>query len=122
MRRRDLLIGGAGALGLAALGGKAKAATPPLTSPTPSPPAPVPPAPAPLPTSPPVAVDVHCHTFCSADLPIVGFVAHFIPGLSELSRFVSHWPEIVVRTFVGAVATLPNAVAPSGDAELAMLR
>jgi predicted TIM-barrel fold metal-dependent hydrolase len=71
---------------------------------------------------PPVAVDVHCHTFCSADLPIVGFVAHFIPGLTELSRFVSHWPELVVRTFVGAVATLPNAVAPSGEAELAMLR
>ena len=69
-----------------------------------------------------MAVDVHCHTFCSADLPIVGFVAHFIPGLTELSRFVSRWPEIVVRAFVGAVATLPNAVAPTGDAELAMLR
>jgi predicted TIM-barrel fold metal-dependent hydrolase len=68
-----------------------------------------------------VAVDVHCHTFCSLDLPIVGFVAHFIPGLTELSRFVSRWPEIAVRAFVGAVATLPNAAAPSGDAELAML-
>ncbi len=115
MRRRDLLIGGAGAVGLAALGGKGRAAPP------------VPPAPAspPIllpPTFPPVAVDVHCHTFCSADLPIVGFVAHFIPGLTELSRFVSHWPELVVRAFVGAVATLPNAVAPTGEAELAMLR
>jgi predicted TIM-barrel fold metal-dependent hydrolase len=69
-----------------------------------------------------VAVDVHCHTFCSADLPIVGFVAHFIPGLTELSRFVSHWPELVVRAFAGAVATLPNAVAPTGEAELATLR
>ncbi len=69
-----------------------------------------------------MAVDVHCHTFCSADLPIVGFVAHFIPGLTELSRLVSHWPELVVRAFVGAVATLPNAVAPTGEAELAMLR
>jgi predicted TIM-barrel fold metal-dependent hydrolase len=66
-------------------------------------------------------VDVHCHTFCSLDLPIVGFVAHFIPGLTELSRFVSRWPEIVVRAFVGAVATLPNAAAPTADAELAML-
>jgi predicted TIM-barrel fold metal-dependent hydrolase len=120
MRRRDLLIGGAGAVGLAALGGKAKAAAPSLASPAPVSPASVPPAPAP--TSPPVAVDVHCHTFCSADLPIVGFVAHFIPGLTELSRFVSHWPEIAVRAFVGAVATLPNAVAPTGEAELAMLR
>jgi len=102
LRRRDLLIGGAGAFGLAALGSKGRAEVAPPQS--------------------PVAVDVHCHTFCSADLPIVGFVAHFIPGLTELSRFVSRWPEIVVRTLVGAVATLPNAVAPSGDAELAMLR
>ncbi len=115
--RRDFLIAGAGAVGLAALGGKSRAATPLLASP-----APVPSPPLPLPTLPPVAVDVHCHTFCSADLPIVGFVAHFIPGLTELSRFVSHWPEIVVRAFVGAVATLPNAVAPTGEAELAMLR
>ena len=117
MRRRDLLIGGAGAVGLAALGGKGRAAPA-----APVLPAPVSPAPAAPPPLLPVAVDVHCHTFCSADLPIVGFVAHFIPGLSELSRFVSHWPEIVVRAFVGAVATLPNAVAPTGEAELAMLR
>jgi predicted TIM-barrel fold metal-dependent hydrolase len=121
LRRRDFLIAGAGALGLAALGGRGKAATPSLASPTPLPPAPPPLPPAP-PTPPPVAVDVHCHTFCSADLPIVGFVAHFIPGLTELSRFVSHWPEMVVRALVGAVATLPNAVAPTGEAELATLR
>jgi predicted TIM-barrel fold metal-dependent hydrolase len=121
MRRRDLLVGGAGAVGLAALGGKGRAAvlTPVLApaSDASTPPALVPPA-----AWPPVAVDVHCHTFCSADLPIVGFVAHFIPGLSELSRFVSRWPEIAVRAFVGAVATLPNAVAPRGEAELATLR
>jgi len=104
---------------VAALGGKGNAAP---VSPAPLLPPPVPPTPLPPPVLPPVAVDVHCHTFCSADLPIVGFVAHFIPGLTELSRFVSHWPELVVRTFVGAVATLPNAVAPSGEAELAMLR
>ena len=113
--RRDFLIAGAGALGLAALGGKGRAAVPAPGASAPAAPA----LPAPL---PPVAVDVHCHTFCSADLPIVGFVAHFIPGLTELSRFVSRWPEIVVRTFAGAVATLPNAVAPTGEAELAMLR
>jgi predicted TIM-barrel fold metal-dependent hydrolase len=98
------LLAGAGSLGLAALGRRGRAAVAP---------------PAPLSA---VAVDVHCHTFCSADLPIVGFVAHFIPGLTELSRFVSHWPELVVRALVGAVATLPNAVAPSGEAELATLR
>ncbi len=67
-------------------------------------------------------VDVHCHTFCSADLPIVGFVAHHIPGLVELSRWVTRWPELVVRTLVGGVATLPNAVAPTGEDELGRLR
>ncbi|HXU61078.1 MAG TPA: amidohydrolase family protein [Polyangia bacterium] len=70
----------------------------------------------------PVEVDVHCHTFCSADLPIVGFVAHQIPGLTEISRFLTRWPEVIVRALLGAVTTLPNAVAPSGDAELAALR
>jgi predicted TIM-barrel fold metal-dependent hydrolase len=71
---------------------------------------------------PGVMVDVHCHTFCSADLPIVGFVAHQIPGLTEISRFLTRWPDIVVRALLRAVATLPNAVAPTGDAELASLR
>jgi predicted TIM-barrel fold metal-dependent hydrolase len=70
----------------------------------------------------PIGVDVHCHTFCAADLPIVGFVAHQIPGLTELSRLFTRWPEVVVRTLLGAVTTLPNAIAPSGDVELAMLR
>jgi predicted TIM-barrel fold metal-dependent hydrolase len=84
-------------------------------------------APAPAP-KPPLAspggrdVDIHCHSFCSADLPIVGFVAHHIPGLVELSRFVSKWPEVVVRALVGVVAQLPNAAAPTGDDELATLR
>lgn len=103
MRRRDLLRGGAGALGLAALGGEGRAA------------APTPAAPGPL------AVDVHCHTFCSADLPIVGFVAHFIPGLGELSRLVTRWPELAVRAFVAAVTTLPDALAPTAEAELSFL-
>jgi predicted TIM-barrel fold metal-dependent hydrolase len=67
-------------------------------------------------------VDVHCHAFCSADLPIVGFVAHHVPGLVELSRFVTRWPEVVVRALVGVVAQLPNAAAPTGDDELASLR
>jgi predicted TIM-barrel fold metal-dependent hydrolase len=67
-------------------------------------------------------VDVHCHSFCSADLPIAGFVAHQIPGLTELSTFLTRWPELVVRTLLGAVATLPNAIAPTGAAELAALR
>ncbi len=70
----------------------------------------------------PLDVDVHCHTFCSADLPIVGFVAHQIPGLTEISRFLTRWPEMIVRGLLGAVTTLPNAVAPAGDAELAALR
>ena len=104
-RRRDVLVVGAGV-------------------------AAVPSAPAPSPSRPPVAnrgdfgrdVDIHCHSFCSNDLPIVGFVAHHIPGRVELSRFVTRWPEVVVRALVGVVAQLPNAAAPTGDDELASLR
>jgi predicted TIM-barrel fold metal-dependent hydrolase len=96
--RRTLLAGAAGSLAEASIFGAAAGATSPI------------------------GVDIHCHTFCSADLPIVGFVAHQIPGLTELSRFFTRWPELVVRTLLGAVTTLPNAVAPSGDAELAALR
>src|SRR5450755_4005297 len=106
-RRRDLLAGGAGAAALAVLGcrtSRAAASGAPVATAT---------------AAPAAGVDVHCHTFCSADLPIVGFVAHYIPGLTDLSRLVTHWPELVVRTFVGAVATLPNAVAP--DALLVQL-
>jgi predicted TIM-barrel fold metal-dependent hydrolase len=121
IRRRDLLRGGAGALGLAVLGGEGKAAAPDAGADARAPLTVAPPPPRPV-AVPPVAVDVHCHTFCSADLPIVGFVAHFIPGLTELSRFVSRWPEVAVRAFVGAVAKLPDAAAPAGDVELARLR
>jgi predicted TIM-barrel fold metal-dependent hydrolase len=81
-----------------------------------------PPVTIPPPTSMAIDVDVHCHTFCAADLPIVGFVAHYIPGLTDLSRLLSRWPELIVRTLVGAVATLPNAAAPTGEEELADLR
>ncbi len=82
-----------------------------------------PPAPtAAAPAASAIDVDVHCHTFCAADLPIVGFVAHYIPGLTDLSRLLTRWPELIVRTLVGAVATLPNAAAPTGDDELASLR
>lgn len=124
--RRDLLIGGAGAAALAVLRRRtARGAAPgvPVAAPTAAPVAARPAAPvATAAVAPAVGVDVHCHTFCSADLPIVGFVAHYIPGLTDLSRLVTHWPELVVRTLVGAVATLPNAVAPTGDEELGRLR
>lgn len=79
-------------------------------------------APAPMPAVVSPYVDVHCHAFCSADLPIVGFVAHQIPGLTEISRFLTRWPEIVARAVLRAVATLPNAIAPTGEAELTSLR
>jgi predicted TIM-barrel fold metal-dependent hydrolase len=98
--RRELLAGTAAAAGGLTLGGRAGAGA----------------------ASPPVLVDVHCHTFSAADLPIVGFVAHQIPGLAELSRFLTRWPEVVVRALLGAATSLPDAVTPTGDAELAALR
>ena len=99
--RRQVLAAGAGALGCAAVPGR-----PPVTSGI----------------DLTAEVDVHCHTFCSADLPIVGFVAHYIPGLTELSKLVTRWPELAVRALLGVIARLPNAVAPTGEAELASLQ
>ena len=115
IRRRDILIGGAGAAAAAAFGRRAAGAPAP-TTPTGAP------APAVTVPSPAVTVDVHCHTFCSSDLPIVGFVAHHIPGLTELSRFLTRWPEVVVRALVRAAASLPNAAGPSAAEELAWLQ
>ncbi|HVV16611.1 MAG TPA: amidohydrolase family protein [Polyangia bacterium] len=104
--RRAVLAGAAGGAAAAALARPARAAR----------------AGAPVVAAASPLVDVHCHSFCSADLPISGFVAHQIPGLTELSRFLTRWPEIIARALLGAVATLPNAVAPTGQAELASLR
>jgi predicted TIM-barrel fold metal-dependent hydrolase len=69
----------------------------------------------------PIEVDVHCHSFCSSDLPIVGFVAHYIPGLSDFSRYVTKWPELVVREILRVVTKLPNASTPTATAEMAAL-
>jgi len=69
----------------------------------------------------PIEVDVHCHSFCAADLPIVGFVAHYIPGLSDFSRQITRWPELVVREIVRVVTKLPNAGTPTAMVEMAAL-
>ena len=70
----------------------------------------------------PIVVDVHCHTFNASDLPITGFIARTIPGLSELSRSVTPVPEQVLRKVVGTIHGWLNAEAPSADAELPLLR
>jgi predicted TIM-barrel fold metal-dependent hydrolase len=101
-RRRDILAGG---LALTALRARPARA-----------------APAPPAAVAAVEIDVHCHSFCAADLPIVGFVAHYIPGLTDLSRELTRWPEVVVREIVGIVTKLPNAVTPSAPAEIATLQ
>jgi predicted TIM-barrel fold metal-dependent hydrolase len=68
---------------------------------------------------PPVVVDVHCHNFCAADLPISGFAAHYIPGLTDLSAELTNVPERVFRALVGAVQKTLNVIAPAAKAELA---
>src|SRR3954471_3355703 len=99
-RRRDVL---AGSLALAALaGGRRRAMAAPAVA--------------------PVEVYVHCHSFCSSDLPIVGFVAHYIPGLSDLSRQITRWPELIVREIVRVVTKLPNASTPTAAVEMASLQ
>ena len=40
----------------------------------------------------PIVVDIHCHDFNASDLPITGFIARTIPGLTELSRGVTPNP------------------------------
>jgi predicted TIM-barrel fold metal-dependent hydrolase len=69
-----------------------------------------------------IVVDVHCHIFNASDLPITGFIARTIPGLSELSRSVTPVPEQVLRKVVGTIHGWLNAEAPSADAELPLLR
>ena len=70
----------------------------------------------------PTVVDIHCHIFNGADLPITGFLAHFIPGLSDVSRELTVVPESIVRKIVGFIhKQIINRTAPDGAAELAYL-
>ena len=70
----------------------------------------------------PIIVDVHCHDFNASDLPITGFVARTIPGLTELSRAVNPFPELLLRRVVGTIHGWLNATAPSADEEASQLR
>jgi predicted TIM-barrel fold metal-dependent hydrolase len=70
----------------------------------------------------PIVVDVHCHDFNASDLPITGFIARTLPGLSELSRTVSPFPELILRRVVGTIHGMLNAAAPTADQETALLR
>ena len=69
----------------------------------------------------PTVVDIHCHTFNGADLPITGFLAHFVPGLSDVSRELTVIPETIVRRIGKYIHDGLNRVAPDGAAELAYL-
>jgi predicted TIM-barrel fold metal-dependent hydrolase len=106
-RRRDIL---AGSLALAALGPRR------IVAAEPAPATLLPPLPAGF------EVDVHCHSFSTADLPVVGFVAHYIPGLSDITRELTHWPELVIREILRLVTKLPDAVVPKAADELAALQ
>jgi predicted TIM-barrel fold metal-dependent hydrolase len=68
-------------------------------------------------------VDVHCHIFNGADLPITGFLAHFIPGLSDVSRELTNVPESIIRKVIGLIhQQIINRVAPGKDDEIAYLK
>src|SRR5450432_3418242 len=70
----------------------------------------------------PTVVDIHCHVFNGSDLPVTGFVAHFIPGLVEISRVLTSVPELIVRTVVGFLHKQGiDRVAPTAAEELAFL-
>jgi predicted TIM-barrel fold metal-dependent hydrolase len=70
----------------------------------------------------PTVVDIHCHVFNGSDLPVTGFVAHFIPGLVEISRVLTSVPELIVRTVVGFLHKQGiDRVAPTAAQELAFL-
>ncbi len=70
----------------------------------------------------PIVVDVHCHDFNASDLPITGFIARTIPGLTEISRGVTPIPEQILRRVVGTIHGWLNAEAPSAEAEVPLLR
>jgi hypothetical protein len=46
-----------------------------------------------------VVVDVHCHVFNAADLPLTGFLAHYAlsGAITDFSRLVSAVPETILR-------------------------
>ncbi len=70
----------------------------------------------------PIVVDVHCHDFNASDLPITGFIARTIPGLSEITSGLTPIPEQILRRVVGTIHGWLNAEAPSADAEVPELR
>ncbi len=65
---------------------------------------------------------MHCHDFNASDLPITGFIARTIPGLSEITRGLTPIPEQILRRVVGTIHGWLNAEAPSADAEVPGLR
>jgi predicted TIM-barrel fold metal-dependent hydrolase len=99
MRRRDFL---AGALVASALPGRARAEPPRFER--------------------DIVVDIHCHSFNASDLPITGFLAHYVPGLSELTHAVTPVPEQILRKVVGTIHRWLNLATPSADDELPALR
>jgi len=66
----------------------------------------------------PVVVDVHAHNFNATDLPVPGFVAHFIPFLTDFSREVWEEPDKLCRKLVEEVTKAIDAHAPMAAVEL----
>jgi len=66
----------------------------------------------------PVVVDVHAHNFNATDLPVLGFVAHFIPFLTDFSREVWDEPDKLCRKLAEEVITAIKVVTPKAAVEL----
>lgn len=70
------------------------------------------------PSTPPIVVDVHAHNFNATDLPIPGFVAHFIPFLADFSHEIWQEPDKLCRKLAEDVMKAVKVVTPMAAQEL----
>jgi predicted TIM-barrel fold metal-dependent hydrolase len=68
-------------------------------------------------------VDVHCHIFNGADVPVAGFLTHVIPLLSDVTDNVWTGPERFVGWLINLVRNdVINKITPDKATELAFIQ